>query len=216
MVRLKQIEFILIKKGGLNLIKVEVTEGAIEVKSPFCEEFIDFAHMRGGTWSDSKKKWMFDKRDEFAVRTALNDIYGTDDYDNCDKTEVRINAHGFYHRAKEKLYFAGREVARNKWGNVKLADNVVLIEGELDITGRGKVTPRRGAILEIRAVPRRAAEKAYRENPEIVEITGEYDIQQLKDEKEQLLKRISEIDETIEMLEQKPKQEGGIIADLQD
>jgi len=197
------------------LIKVEVTEGAIEVKSPYCEEFVDFAHMRGGTWSDSKKVWMFDKRDEFAVRTALNDIYGTDDYESCDKTEVRVDAYEYFNRAKERLYFAGREVAKNNWGNVKLANNAVLIEGGIDITGRGRVTPRKGSTLEIRAVPRRAAEKAYRENPEIVKITGEYDIQQLKDEKEQLLKRIAEIDETIEMLERKPR-EGGIIADLQD
>lgn len=197
------------------MIKVEVTEGAIEVKSPYCEEFVDFAHMRGGAWSDSKEIWMFDKRDEFAVRTALNDIYGTDDYESCEKVDLRFDFYGIYRRKSNwQLFACGRWFVRNKWDDVKLANNAVVIEGDLYSKGN-KVKGDEGTIIELRAIPKRAAEKFKKEYPEHVEIIGGLDIQKLKDEKKEILKRVVDIEETIEMLEQEPE-EGGIIDDLQD
>ena len=65
------------------MIKVSAGEGLLKVTSPYNKEFVSFARMRGGKWSDGQKVWMFDPRDEFAVRSVLIDIFGTDDYESC-------------------------------------------------------------------------------------------------------------------------------------
>ncbi len=72
------------------MIKVEVRNGMLAVTCPFSHTFVSFAKMRGGTWSDGVRQWLFDPRDEFAVRSTLADIYGTDDYESCAKTDVRL------------------------------------------------------------------------------------------------------------------------------
>ena len=61
------------------MIKVSAGEGLLKVTSPYNKEFVSFARMRGGKWSDGQKVWMFDPRDEFAVRSVLIDIFGTDE-----------------------------------------------------------------------------------------------------------------------------------------
>lgn len=71
------------------MISLAISEGLLKVVSPFNREFVSFARMRGGKWSDGEKVWMFDPRDEFAVRSALIDIFGTDDYESCPKVNSR-------------------------------------------------------------------------------------------------------------------------------
>ena len=198
------------------MVKVTVKEGIIEALSPYSEEFVSFAHMRGGKWSKQKEVWMFDTRDEFAVRSALIDIYGTDDYETCEKVDIRFNFHALYYRTNHyRLFACGQEFARTKWDNIKLSDNTVVAEGEL-YANKNTVQGDKDTIIEMRAVPKLAAEKFYRENPDSVEIIGGLNIQRLKDERKDLEKRIAEIDETIATLENEEKEEGGIIPDLQD
>ncbi len=195
------------------MISIETKEGVIEVISPYNPEFVDFSHMRGGKWSDEKQVWMFDKRDEFAVRSALIDIYGTDNYKSCEKVDIRAPFKLTYQH-KYKAFLCGRWVVKKKWDNVKLADNVVLVDGGLSATRKNIRNEK--AILEIRCVPEKAAQSLYKENPEDVEIIGGINEQKLKDEKKQFQERIEEIDELLETLKEDDSQEDGIIADLQD
>ena len=198
------------------MVSIETKEGVIEVTSPYNPEFIDFAKMRGGKWSDEKEVWMFDPRDEFAVRSALIDIYGTDDYENCEKVDIRCD----YSVAKInnwKSFVAGWEVARSHYGNVKLSDRTILVEGELRVY-KDKVKPelRSNPILEVRAIPEKAAQKIYKENPDKVEIIGGIDESKLKDEKKKLQDRIQEINNLLETMKEDNKQNEGIIKDLKD
>lgn len=201
------------------MIEVIVKEGIIEVVSPYNPEFVSFAHMRGGKWSKKNKVWMFDPRDEFAVRSALIDIYGTDDYESCEKVDVRFSYNDIFEYYNDyKVIACGYEFARAKWGDIKLADHTVIIEGKL-INKGNCVRAEKGTIVELRSVPKKAAEKFFREYPEAVEIIGGINIGQLKEEKMKLQKRIKDIDETIEKLEaENAKQEepGGVISDLKD
>jgi hypothetical protein len=201
------------------MIEVIVNKGIIEVISPYNPEFVSFAHMRGGKWSKKKEVWMFDTRDEFAVRSALMDIYGTDDYESAEKVDVRFKYNDLFEYYNDyKAIACGYEFARAKWGNIKLADHTVVIEGKL-FNKANCVRAEKGTIVELRSVPKKAAERFFRENPEAVEIIGGINIGQLKEEKLKLQKRIKEIDETIEKIEDKNKRReepGGVISDLQD
>lgn len=201
------------------MIEIIVKEGIIEVLSPYNPEFVSFAHMRGGKWSKKKEVWMFDSRDEFAVRSALIDIYGTDDYESCEKVDVRFDYNEvFPYYSDYKVIACGYEFARAKWGDIKLADHTVVIKGKL-FNKANCVRAEEGTIIELRSVPKKAAERFFRENPETVEVIGRINIGQLKEEKLKLQKRIKEIDETIEKLEaekQNEEESGGVISDLQD
>ena len=90
-----------------RMVKVERSNGMLAVACPFSKSFVSFAKMRGGKWSDGTKQWMFDERDEFAIRSTLIDIYGTDDYESCEKTDVRIELDNMWSLVKNKgrLFF---------------------------------------------------------------------------------------------------------------
>ena len=197
------------------MISIETKEGVIEVISPYNPEFVDFAKMRGGKWSDENKIWMFDPRDEFAVRSALIDIYGTDNYKSCEKTDIRCH-YSVAKIHKWKSFVAGWEVARSHYGQVKLSDRTILVEGELKVH-RDKVMSelRSNPILEVRSIPKKAAQKLYRKKPDKVEIIGGINETKLKDEKKKLQKRIDEINELLNM-NNKKREETEIIPDLQD
>jgi hypothetical protein len=196
------------------MIEVTVKEGIIEVLSPYNPEFVSFSHMRGGKWSKKKEAWMFDPRDEFAVRSALIDIYGTDDYKTCEKVDIRINL-DMFSKYDDGIYACGLQLVWRKYPNrLELSDNVVVVEGKFLETSK-TISHVDNTIIEARAIPKQSALNLWKENREHVEILSDINIQQLKDEKERLLKRITEINETIEMLEEE-QEEGGIISDLQD
>lgn len=197
------------------MIKVIVKEGIIEVLSPYNPEFVSFAHMRGGKWSKQKEVWMFDPRDEFAVRSALIDIYGTDDYETCEKVDIRINM-DMYSKYDDKAYACGFQLLWRKYPNkLEIADNVVVIQGGFANNSK-TISYDDNTILEARAMPKESAIKLWKENQDYVEIIGGLNIQRLKDEKKDLEKRIAEINETILALENEEKERGGIIPDLQD
>lgn len=199
------------------MINVNVKEGVIEVASPYNPEFVDFAHMRNGKWSDEKEVWMFDTRDEFAVRSALIDIYGTDDYESCEKADIKCDF-SIVDNSTWKAYLGGWEVARCKYGDVRLFSNTVLVEGELDVRNNSvrKDYSSDKVIIEVRSIPKKSAEKIYKDNPEEVEIIGGINEQKLKDERQKLQDRIKEINELLETMEAEIDNEDGIIEDLKD
>ena len=205
------------------MIKVEVRNGMLAVVCPYSRTFVSFAKMRGGTWSDGVRQWLFDPRDEFAVRSTLADIYGTDDYESCAKTDVRLALDGMRDEwdGYDRLFVCGREIARRKYYDsyVELGEDVVLIEGgfprKASYRGEPVLCPEDGTILEVRGVPVTAAEKALKKWPDAVTILGEYDITKLQEERDFHAKRIVELDGLIARYSG-IFSEGDVIADLQD
>ena len=204
------------------MIKVEVRNGMLAVVCPYSRTFVSFAKMRGGTWSDGVRQWLFDPRDEFAVRSTLADIYGTDDYETAP-TDVRLALDGVRDKwdGYDRLFVCGREIARRKYYDsyVELGEDVVLIEGgfprKASYRGEPFLCPEEGTILEVRGVPVTAAEKALTKWPEAVTVLGEYDISKLQEERDYHAKRIVELDGLIARYGG-IFSEGDIIADLQD
>lgn len=205
------------------MIKIDIRNGMLAVTCPFSQTFLSFAHMRGGKWSDSLQQRLFDPRDEFAVRSTLIDIYGTDDYESCTKTDVRLALDGMRDEwdDRDRLFVCGREIARRKHydGYVELGESVVIIEGGFPRKGGSyrdpELEPDDGTILEVRGVPVTAAEKALTQWPTAVTILGEYDIGKLQEERDFHAKRIVELDGLIARYSGIFR-EDDIIVDLQD
>lgn len=205
-------------------ISITTTGGALEVRSPYSKAFTSFGHERGGKWSDGKKAWLFDPRDEFAVRSAMCDIYGTDDYESAEKIDLRLHLDKMNCYRTQRLWAVGREIANRRYSDyrVDLGDDVVVIAGGFPRTSPERrsvvLGPEDGTILEVRSVPVGILRKAAESLGEALEVLGRMDTEKLKAEREHLLKRVEEIDRLIEMAgdELATPEEGEIIADLQD
>lgn len=200
------------------MIKVDVKPGVIEVQSPYNAEFVSFARMRGGKWSDSKKVWIFDPRDEFAIRSTLIDIFGTDDYANCEKISVRVNVDDF--EVEDEFVLFGRQLLRRRYSDrrVDVEDGVIVVHGGFPDMGGSRrypeIKPHKGTVLEVRDVPRDIAVRVWAENKGTVELLGAVDIERLREEKATLLKRIEKIEQMI--IEFETEGESDDLADLYD
>ncbi len=205
----------------LHIIRIEASTGALKVYCPYSSQFVDFARMRNGKWSDGAKCWVFDPRDEFAVRSTLVDIYGTDDYAACSKVDMRISLDP-YSTDMQRIFLVGREIAHRRFWDrsVTLGPGVAVITGGF----RAKPTSRKnitcealdGTILEVRDVPRAIAERAYIKHPNSVEILGGIDRLVLQTERERLLERLSEIDELLSRVGEPKEDNDDIPSDLRD
>ena len=205
-------------KRGSTMIKVVVGDGILNVTSPYNKEFVSFARMRGGKWSDGRKVWMFDPRDEFAVRSTLIDIFGTDDYEQAKKVSVRVKLDHF--DVGGELVLFGRQLLRRKYrdGKVEIDNGVITIQGEYAWSGgSGRyplIAPEDGTVIEVRDVPRDIAMRTWAENKEAIELLGDISVEALKDEKTALLNRIEQINQMIADLED--DREVDDLADLYD
>ena len=200
------------------MITLVAKEGLLKATTPYNKEFVSFARMRGGKWSDGEKVWMFDPRDEFAVRSALIDIFGTDDYESCPKVNVRVCLDHF--KPGDEFVLFGRQLLRRRYADrrVDIADGVVVISGGFPPEGGSRrhpaISPEPGTTIEVRDVPRDIAMRAWTENKEAIELLGALDLEALKEEKEALLRRIEQIDQMIADLEAESERDE--LADLYD
>ena len=203
------------------MIAVKVTPGTIEVTTPYNGEFVAFARMRKAIWKEERRAWLFDPRDEFAIRSTLIDIFGTDDYEHCEKVDVRLSLNGLQHPCGHLAMF-GWELARRPYRDysVKLGAHVVVVKGGFPSSGGSRNTPqleaKKDTVLEIRDVPRIAAEREWSKHPENVEILGGLDRERLVREREQLQKRLDEIDLLLSAMDAKEASDDDVIPDLED
>jgi hypothetical protein len=201
-------------------VKVTNREGALAVYCPYSKSFVSFAHMRGGKWSDGTDQWLFDPRDEFAVRSTLIDIYGTDDSASCQKIDVRLSLDNMAESVGGgRLFTCGREIARRRYWDryVELGDDVVILAGGFPKKTRSYkalLEPEHGTVLEVRGVPVQAAERALRKHPNAVRLLGSYDLEALKAEREFHATRIAALNELIARREAIAEEDP--LADLQD
>lgn len=188
------------------------------VTSPYNKEFVSFARMRGGKWSDAKKVWIFDPRDEFAVRSALIDIFGTDDYESCPKVSVRVKLDGF--KVKQELVLFGLRLLVRRYSDryVDMHPNVVVVSGGFAPDGGHwkypEILPEKGTVIEVRDIPRDIAIRVWSENKDHIELLGSVNVETLKEEKRTLLARIEEIDRMLAELEIESERDD--LADLYD
>lgn len=188
-------------------IEITMNGAKLSVSSPYHPDMPERARALGGKWDAAAKVWTFDVRDEARVRQVVTDIYGTDgEVGSADLVSIRVNLDKYSHPSRE-LYVAGRQVARRQYRDsaVRLGDGVIIIEGGFPSRGGSAKHPALDedchTILEVRDVPRAAAEKEMREAQGITIVGDDAspDVRRiaLKAEAAKLRSRLEEIEQTL-------------------
>lgn len=194
------------------MIKInDIADNKIEVIAPYNNSFIKKARMLKGHWNG--KGWEFKKEYENIIKEHLMDIYG-DDGGIIPKCVVRVNLSKLTDINYNKIWddevrMFGRTLAIRKYrDSAPLLDKtVVLVKGGFSNSGGSRNNPNLkfydNTILQIDDVPEHLYVKLLNEydlkddNDIIYRVDNKNNIDKLKEEKERLLKRLSEIDDIL-------------------
>ncbi|RJQ53386.1 MAG: hypothetical protein C4521_07585 [Actinobacteria bacterium] len=158
-------------------IQVTSTGDKVRVSSPYHPDFPARAKMLGGRWDPEAREWTFDLRDENRVRALCREVYGTDGSGEVDLVTLRVSLDDL--RDDRQVWVAGRCVAerRSRDSAVRLGDGVILLSGGFPWRGGSSkypgLKPYTNTVLEVRDVPRPAAEAAVREYGHAVVIVSD-------------------------------------------
>ncbi|MBS9405356.1 hypothetical protein KG088_17230 [Halomonas sp. TRM85114] len=159
----------------MTKVKIEkIDDKTISVECPYHPDAIDMFRTTGGKFN---KLWIFDARDEDRVKDILVDVFGTHDSEQCETIDIQMAFEEDDYAAKEALYYAGRQVARamGRDSGAKLGDGVVVIEGRAPRSGGSAknwtTVISAGTVLEIRDIPKPAADELINNPPEGVVVS---------------------------------------------
>jgi hypothetical protein len=196
-------------------IKIEKTENKLETYTPYHKDFVSGAKRLGGKWQSSAKCWTFDRRDETAVINLISNVYGYTGDNGGERVTVRISTtkEGYFRSdARESLRLGPVSIARayGRDSGATMADNVVVIKGDGFISDGSRknwhVCTEKETVFEIRDLPRGTADKiieAAKDEPYIASaeiVDQSVDKDALMAEKENLLKRLTEIENLLKTL----------------
>lgn len=174
-------------------------DGKIKVACSYSTQFIKKAHELGGKWA--KPYWVFDDKVRDALDKALLNIYG-EGLSPVERIEIEIDLDNYDNGDYDNLIFRGLALVSRpaRDASVRLASQVYVKEGSFKSRGGSAkypmVTWEEGTVI-VASVP--VALTA--ELPAGVKLVDENDVKsRLLDEKEQLLKRLAEIEKTLETL----------------
>lgn len=187
---------------------ITVTAESVTLSSPYNADLAPAAKRIGGRWDSTERMWRFAAQDEARVRDLAREIYGTDGSPADLEDLVTVHLPLTKELTEDaSVSVAGREVVgrRSRHDEVRLgADVVVVAGGEWTSPGGGgysgsvkypKIGDTWGTVLEVRGVPRAAAERDPRVT--IVE-DGDRHRAVLVAERGRLVTRLAEIEAQLE------------------
>lgn len=193
------------------MISIRTEADKAYISSPFNPEFVKKIHSIGSAkWQAATKEWQVPVESLEDAKQVLRDVYGTDGSENNEpKVTVKLTIDddvdlGDIQSIDNELVMTlfGREImsARGRDSGVKVADGVT-VKGKYKSGGSMKyptIEFGKGTEIIVYNVPETLAKKAKVKHA-TVEIVSQpkIDRQALLDEKEQLLKRIAEIDKLL-------------------
>lgn len=151
-------------------------KAAVAAVTPYHPAFPQAAKALGGKWGttpNGTKAWLFDARDEEAVRDLCRRVYGTDGAeapDTCDVT-ITVTTPGVLlalltEQSDAQWWFAGRGLASRRGRDyaVRLGEGVRIVSGRFTPTGGSMKYPAisyegEAITLLVRDVPRLLAEQ---------------------------------------------------------
>ncbi|MFD4933361.1 helix-turn-helix domain-containing protein [Streptomyces virginiae] len=150
--------------------------------------------------------WQFDARSETYIRALCLDTWGTDGSLETDRDLVVVRWTNPDDAGRQELWLAGRFVAARSSRDTKvyLGHGVTVLQGGFPSRGGTTRQPRievdYGTVLEIRDVPRVAAEKAAGEERgvEIVETAPVLDLDDLRERRTVLLQELAALNELLQ------------------
>lgn len=189
-------------------IQVEIKNGKAYIASPYNVEFVRRIKLSGGKWSAASKRWYVPEPALPAVRTMMAEVYGeTDEGPASEYVTLTVKWLEDDWTVGGPVTLAGRVIA-SAWGRdsgAKPGTNVSFIAGSPASGGSAKNWETKvpeGSVVEIYYVPLSKAQEIVNNHPRWLEVSIEgapvIDKDALKAEREQLLKRVAEIDALLE------------------
>lgn len=159
-----------------QLVTIERDAGAISCRSPYNPAFITRAKEIRGRFVDGV--WFFPLDQEEAVRTICLEVYGTDGNLDAVLVSVQVELGKMRLVGRPDFFLAGRCIAYRpeRDSRVRLGPRVSIVKGGFPPSGgsieRPRLQPSSDTVVEVRDVPKQAAEAAAAEHPGLVRIFG--------------------------------------------
>ena len=188
----------------MNVSIIDVDDELV-VSTPYVPEFPPAARKLGGRWQPADKTWVFDSRDKAAVQDLCRSLFGTagvEDEGELVTVQVKLGElsdfffEGADSRFPNRVRFCGRVLAsrRGRDCEVELGHDVRLIAGRFEASAGSMKNPRLGEVddivLEVRDLPK----VLFTPTDGVTVVSSAVDQDALLVEREQLLKRLAEID----------------------
>lgn len=192
----------------MSAIQVEIKNGKAYIASPYNVEFVRRIKLSGGKWSAASKRWYVPEPALPAVRAMMAEVYGeTDEGPASEYVTLVVKWLENDCVTCGPVTLAGRVIA-SAWGRdsgAKPGTNVSFIAGSPASGGSVKnwqTQVPEGCVVEIYYVPLSKAQEIVNNHPARMEVSIKgapvIDKDALKAEREQLLKRVAEIDALLE------------------
>lgn len=193
-------------------MKVEIKDGKALVFTPYSPVFVKKIKMIGGArWNRSVNAWEVPEASVDSVRSIMIEVYGeSDQVFATEKVDVKITVTEDIIEHGDGISIMGRSIC-TAWGRdtgAKISSGVDFIKGSPESGGSARhwnTEIPEGCVFIIRGVVKKIADAFVAEEHEgmIAEIVSEAKLSRksLEDEKEALLKRISEIDRLLSKTE---------------
>lgn len=200
----------------MKKVETIIENGKLYVSSDYNAEWVKKAKLIGGKWDGARKCWRFAVDDAGTVSDARLDIFGDDGSDEPAKVaDIFVRVDKLYDETE--ITICGVPVCRRMHRDepVRMADGVVLVRGSFAESGGSMKNPRvcalEDTVVKIKNVPERLIDKMLRDDKikEAIEhvehsraVQAEEPdtlkrVDQLRKERDELVKRIAEIDNEI-------------------
>lgn len=190
------------------MMKIELEKENAYIYTPYNTRFVSKIKTAGGRWSSAKKAWYVNAHNVEAVRTIMRQVYGVDDTSLAsDKlVRVRITLSRELSECTGPVQLFGKIVASafGRDSGAKLGDDAFFEMGNAKSGGSAKnweTIIAAGSVIVLEKVPLAAIDakidwKDEYGSFEIIE-SDKIDVDALKTERDNLVKRLSEIDELL-------------------
>jgi hypothetical protein len=159
-----------------QLVLIERDEGSVSCRSPYHPAFIARAKEIRGRFVGGV--WFFPLDKEEEVRAICREVYGTDGSPGGVLVSVQVQLDKMRLVGRPDFFLAGRCIAYRpeRDSRVRLGPRVSIIKGGFPPSGgsveRPRLMPLADTVVEVRDLPREAAEAAAAEHPSLVRIFG--------------------------------------------
>lgn len=185
-------------------IKINISNGKMSVASPYNTEFVTGAKKLAGKWA--APWWVFDARNETAVRELLTECYGTYGTDPADVVSIRVKFEPSDSKYCAPITIGGRVIAQaySRDSGAKTGEGVVILSGGFRSSGSVKnwrTEVKEDTEVLLHEFPRLAAERLIAEGVNLTIVNIEpptIDVDALRAERERLMDRIGKIDALLE------------------
>lgn len=192
-----------------NHISIERAGDKLLVDSPYCDRFVSRARSLGGRWAGGQ--WRFDARNEDLVREALIEFYGTDGNPDEELVSARVTYPDGCSVWHGNVQILGRPLARatGRDSGATIGDGVALVAGSINSGGSVKnwrTVAEPGTVFLVHDLPRAAIKRLAAKlaadpeslaHVEVLVPQSATDESTLRQERERLLARVTEIDQLL-------------------